>query len=338
MLSRRTPNGMALNIAVQTGARQAQGSSCGLQFPRGTLQVSLWIGILWVLLVPPEAQAKVGDVFSESVFAYTVRAEDTNTMTGTVSVKGIGQPSGLLSITNSVTSAGIAYVITSVEGWGFAGCTGITQVVMSDTVTSIEGCAFIACYSLTNVTVPASVTNIGESAFSQSYSLTSIVIPEGVDVIRGWTFLNCSGLTNVVIPESVHAILGQAFQGCNGLPTMMIPNNITNIADYAFYGCSGLKQLVMGSNVTTLGEQVFEGCSGLTNVVLPERVISVGYGLFTGCRSLANITVCPNNPAFTDLDGVLFDKTKTRLVTFPNGRFGEYLVPESVTAIGMMSF
>ena len=40
-----------------------------------------------------------------------------------------------------------------------------------------------------------------------------------------------------------------------------------------------------------------------------------------------------NNPYFTDIEGVLFDKNVTKLVFFPLGRGGSYTIPETVTEI-----
>ena len=41
----------------------------------------------------------------------------------------------------------------------------------------------------------------------------------------------------------------------------------------------------------------------------------------------------PLNPLYSSLDGVLFDKNQTKLILFPRGRTGSYIVPDTVTAI-----
>jgi len=55
---------------------------------------------------------------------------------------------------------------------------------------------------------------------------------------------------------------------------------------------------------------------------------------FTGCKSLTNIKVHRNNPVYTSVDGVLFNKDMSRLILFPEGRGGDYIIPASVETIG----
>jgi hypothetical protein len=51
------------------------------------------------------------------------------------------------------------------------------------------------------------------------------------------------------------------------------------------------------------------------------------------------ITVDTNNPAFSSVDGVLFDKSKTTLIQYPPAQTGtSYTIPNSVTTIGDGAF
>ena len=49
---------------------------------------------------------------------------------------------------------------------------------------------------------------------------------------------------------------------------------------------------------------------------------------------MTDINVDPENPVFSDIDGVLFNKEQTALLYFPPGRTGEYTVPDGVEKIG----
>jgi len=45
-----------------------------------------------------------------------------------------------------------------------------------------------------------------------------------------------------------------------------------------------------------------------------------------------------NNPAFSSLNGVLFDKSQATLIQYPGGLGGSYTIPGSVTSIGVAAF
>ena len=56
-------------------------------------------------------------------------------------------------------------------------------------------------------------------------------------------------------------------------------------------------------------------------------------GVF-GSTSLTSVDVDPGNPNYESEDGVLFNKGKTRIVYYPSGRPGSYVLPETVEEIG----
>lgn len=56
--------------------------------------------------------------------------------------------------------------VTSIGSSAFAGCTGITKIILPNSVTEIRDCAFKGCSSLTDIEISNSITKIGNSAFS----------------------------------------------------------------------------------------------------------------------------------------------------------------------------
>ena len=81
-------------------------------------------------------------------------------------------------------------------------------------VTSIGGYAFQDCTGLTSIEIPSSVTSIGGHAFQDCTGLTSIEIPSSVTYIDWYAFFGCTGLTNIEIPNSVTSIYISAFAKC----------------------------------------------------------------------------------------------------------------------------
>lgn len=66
-----------------------------------------------------------------------------------------------------------------------------------DSITSIGGYAFYRCSGLTSIEIPNSVTSIGDRAFKGCSGLTSIVIPNSVTSIGDEAFYGCSGLQHI---------------------------------------------------------------------------------------------------------------------------------------------
>jgi len=94
----------------------------------------------------------------------------------------------------------------------------------------------------------------------------------------------------------------------------------------------------ISSNVTTIQNRAFECCPNLTSITIPSSVTSIGTSPFPGCVNLVSINVDANNALYTDIDGVLFDHNKTKLIQYPCGHSNTYTVPDNVTIIGEKSF
>ncbi len=248
-----------------------------------------------------------------------------------------------------------------------------------NSVTSIGYRAFFACESLTNVTIPNGVTNIGDDAFCGCKSLTSVIIPNGVTNIGEGSFDACTSLTNITIPNSVKSIGYQAFYGCKNLTNITIPSSVISMGDYAFENCyftpnnyvnnSACKdtgativdsdvdgfcvkdnvlvnmrsnyavgEVTIPNGVTSIGDYAFYGCESLASITIPDSVTNIGSAFFD-CTSLTSIEVLDNNKNYSSIDGVLFNKDKTELITYPAGKTAsEYAIPNSVTSIGRYAF
>ena len=89
----------------------------------------------------------------------------------------------------------------------------------------------------------------------------------------------------------------------------------------------GLKDLF------SVEDRSFAKCTGLTSITLPKSVVHIDDDVFSGCSDLTEIIVDEQNPVFASDDGVLFDKNKTTLIKYPEGRKGEYTIPDSVIEI-----
>lgn len=246
------------------------------------------------------------------------------------------------------------YSNSSIAPW-YSKRTKILSVVIENGVVSIGDYAFYNCQKATSVTLPEKMTYIGKAAFGNCSKLADIEVPEGITCIESGTFFNCVSLENVVLPKSLTSIADEldvywggdeddwhvisAFGGCISLRNITIPEGVTYIGGYAFCKCTGLSDVQIPESVTQIGYSVFNGCSSLTSVIIPNSVESIGVAAFNGCSSLSSILVDKDNANFTSIDGVLFNKACTSLITYPARKSGAaYQIPESVTSIGDSAF
>ncbi|MCR4644399.1 MAG: leucine-rich repeat domain-containing protein [Oscillospiraceae bacterium] len=135
--------------------------------------------------------------------------------------------------------------VTEIGKQAFAGCTGLTSVILPDSADWIERHAFAGCTGLTSVTFPDEMRSIEANAFANCTGLTSVTLPDGIEEIRRRTFFRCSGLTSVTIPDSVEVIWQLAFAGCSGLTSITIPESVVRIYREAFIGCTGLTSVTV---------------------------------------------------------------------------------------------
>ena len=87
---------------------------------------------------------------------------------------GDNKYSGSVTIPEKFTYVGVEYSVTSIEGWAFSGCRGLTSVTIPNSVTSIGNYAFEGCSGLTSVTIGSSVSGIWGKAFADCSKLVEV--------------------------------------------------------------------------------------------------------------------------------------------------------------------
>jgi len=105
---------------------------------------------------------------------------------------------------------------------------------------------------------------------------------------------------------------------------------------------SSIRTVIIQSGVTSIADCAFAEFNGgyyrLTSVSIPDSVTSIGREVFYNCRNLTEIEVNENSQTYSSEDGVLFNKKKTTLVAYPNGKSDSYTIPDGVTSIGERAF
>jgi hypothetical protein len=146
----------------------------------------------------------------------------------------------------------------------------------------------------------------------------------------------------VTIPDTINGLpvtsIGYVFSHCTSLTDVTIGTNITSLRDQAFGYCYSLTNVTIPDSVTNIADNAFLQCYSLISVTIPKRVTSIGARAFECCFNLTAITVNTNNPVYSSLAGVLFNKSKNTLIQCPGRMTGAYTIPNSVTSIGDYAF
>ena len=247
----------------------------------------------------------------------------------------------------------------------FSCCDSLSEIVIPSSVTSIGDYAFSGCSSLKYISIPKNVICLNGNPFAGWNGKLECLFPNFVyeddvlfnkDKSRIISFRN-QNIKSYVIPSSVTNIDDSAFSCCRSLSEIVIPSSVTSIGDWAFVGCSSLSEIVIPSSVTSIGEGAFSHCDSLSEIVIPSSVTSIGDWAFSSCRSLKYISIpksviCLNgnpfakwkgkleclSPNFVYEDDVLFNKDKSRIISFRNQNIKSYVIPSSVTSIGDRAF
>ncbi|MST78843.1 leucine-rich repeat protein, partial [Prevotella copri] len=255
--------------------------------------------------------------------------------------------------------------VTSIGDSAFDTCSYLSEIVIPSSVTSIGERAFSSCTSLKYISIPKSVIGLNGNPFANWNGKLKCLSPNFVyeddilfnkDKSRIISFRN-QNIETYVIPSSVTSIDDWAFYGCYSLSEIVISSSVTSIGDSAFSWCLSLSEIVIPSSVTSIGKGAFSSCSHLSEIVIPSSVTSIGDWAFSYCFSLKYISIPKSvislngnpfaewngkleclSPNFVYEDDILFNKDKSRIISFRNQNIESYVIPSSVTSIGDSAF
>ena len=266
---------------------------------------------------------------------------------------------------SSLTRVTIPSSFTEVAYSMFYYCRRLTNVTIPNSVTNIGDSAFRYCYSIQQMVIPSSVKTIGSYAFYSCSLLRQVIIPDSVTSIGNYAFESCTSLTSVTIPDSVTR-LQYAFSSCTALQTVKLPSNL-NYTYESFIGCTNLTSFTLSSEnahyktedgilfnkagtelisypanksgssytvpstVEKLSRYAFWRNQNLISLMLPASVTYIEPETIYDCAKLQSITAPTSNPAYRSIDGILYNKNRTRLIAYPSAKATTlYVMPDSI--------
>ena len=160
----------------------------------------------------------------------------------------------------------------------------------------------------------------------------------GITTILQRTFQDCTVMTSIKMPNTVTGLANYAFQNCSALVDIEFSTALKNVGASTFANCANLKEVVFLEGFTTTGSNTFINCPSLERIYFPASTTTIGENVFMGCGKL-NIEVAENNPYYCSVDGVLFNKQKTKLMEYAKEKLQPvYEVPSGVTYVGNYAF
>ena len=320
--------------------------------------VLLFMLAMWMLVINNKELQLIAETEKEEKAAYSSGSNfnyevisETNKTIRLIGYTGTATEVAIPSTINGYTVTELYKTFQKIKSIGSDGegtTTLLTRISIPSTVKVIE---YILNYDQTQI------NNIVVDTNNEKFSSVNGVLfnkdqTKLVKYPRGKTN------TSYIIPSTVIEIGENAFYFCDKLTTITIANSVKIIGHEGFYGCLNLTNVVMGNSVEEIKSEGFLQCESLTSIELPDSLISIGSGAFRLCESLItlripksvtyigtgiatrspkfeSITVDSGNMNFISDQGILFDKEKTTIMVYPQGKkdLTTYTIPNTVNTI-----
>lgn len=179
----------------------------------------------------------------------------------------------------TISEDGIKYMngVSHLDEYAFAGCTGLTDIVIPDTQGELGKGVFLNCTGLKNVTIPEGVTEIDAGCFAHCWNLDDVKIPATVTRIGGTSTMlqlgafESSHVKRISFAEGsqLQEIGDRAFNWCVYLEEIELPENLIKIGSGAIVNCE-IRSLVFPKSIQNIDVNSVVSCDRLTSVLIPD--------------------------------------------------------------------
>ena len=153
---------------------------------------------------------------------------------------------------------------------------------------------------------------------------------------------------DITIPDSVFhngfcykvTSLGKSVFGLSNLSSLSIPNTVQSIGDECFMGAvfSSSHKLKLPDSLRTIGEAAFLCAENIKQIFIPGLVENIGIDAFGRSSDLNYIGVDTSNQYYISIDGSLYSKDTTTVISVPANISGEFSIPYGVEVIDEFAF
>jgi hypothetical protein len=210
------------------------------------------------------------------------------------------------------------------------GTTGLCSgdLVLDNSITEIEYASLFNT-KITSLTIPASVLTITNPLYYVK-ELVSIYVDSASTTFKAidGVLFDYAGTTLISYPASKPG------------STYEIPNSVTDIGIYAFESNKFLTSITIPDGVVYMQGVTFFEAQALTTVNIGSGLAILAGGQdFAWIKTLTAINVDAANTSFASIDGVLYNKAISTLLSYPAGKAGtSYTSPSTVTSTAYTVF
>lgn len=190
-------------------------------------------------------------------------------------------------------------------------------------VVRLEGNPLAVFSKINELEIPSSVTKIDNAFFSRNIKKVTIdsknnnyesdgkaVYTKGKETLLRYY----ANENSVTLNLGTISILANAFNGQSNITEINLPNTLKSIGGQAFAGCNKLTSIHLGENVNNFNNMSIYG------------------------SAIKNVTIDENNPNYSMINGVLYNKDGTIFISPIKNIAGTYEIPNGVKEISDNAF
>ncbi len=247
------------------------------------------------------------------------------------------------------------YKVSQIGDWAFEANESLRGVVIPDTVKVIGEGAFYGTL-IESVVIGRSVERIGKDAFAENPYLSEIFFLSDVTIgIEDNVFNSCDRLAPIIPDdykgnENIKAYFDDMFIPYTFLDdylclTYTVNNNEVIITGLKSHSCPyghykvDIPSSINGMNVIGISGEAFMDNGEIVKIILPRTLREIGPMAFASCTMLNEIEIDKLNNYFIFEDGILYDNTKTEIVSYlAVNKESDYEVSEDIAVIRSGAF
>lgn len=312
--------------------------------------------------------------FNEALQIIGVEAFANNELLSQVNLSNVTELSSKSFYNSGLSAVTLPSSLNTIGESVFEFNNNLETVTFADNINlkTLSNKMFFKCSNLRMIEIPNSIEKIESFCFALNTNLHSLTFAENsklksIDEYAFSGFVNENDavvgngnmLTTLSFPNSLKT-LGEGVFYRNSNLSEVNQSSVTNYGDYCFEKCGNLATFDFSSkiesvgikcfnennltgdyslDIVNIGESAFSSNPNLTKISLGVFVETIANDAFRNLESIKEYEVNSANENYSNQDGILYNKTKNRLLYYPTSKYISSLtLPNNVSFIERGAF